>query len=218
MEIFPSIISSDILNLKQVIESLEPHAAGYHVDVMDNHFVPNLTWGPDFVNAISQATKLPICIHLMVDNPKNWIAKLKLKQEDLFVFHYEAIQNKNNINNLIKEIKATGVNVGIAINPNTPINSVAGYLKDLDQLIIMSVEPGFSGQKFIPEVVSKIDEAISFKKDNNLSFIICLDGGVNEDNIRMLLEKGVERVAVASAIFSKDDPINAINNLKKLLQ
>jgi ribulose-phosphate 3-epimerase len=214
MEILPSLISADILNLEKVIKSLDPYCNGYHVDVMDDHFVPNLTWGPMFVNAIKKVTSLPLHVHLMVDNPAAWIDRIQLNGKDFFIFHIEVFDSPDLIENLIQDVKSKGWKVGIALNPKTDIKLIFDYIKDLDHVLIMSVEPGFSGQKFIPEVTSKIEPLVKKREELNLSFKIGMDGGIGGENIKNLSEMGVDQFGIASAIFSKKDVVKALQELK----
>ncbi len=213
MEILPSLISGDILNLEKTIKLLDSHCDGYHIDVMDDHFVPNLTWGPMFVNKIVQTTSLPIHAHLMVDNPASWVDRLKLRFDDIFIFHTESLVDFQEIDELILDIKDKGLKVGIALNPQTDVNLIFNFLKDLDHVLLMSVEPGFSGQKFIPKVVEKIKPLIDKREELNQSFKIGIDGGIGKDNIRMLSEAGVDQFGVASAIFYRNDPVTALQDL-----
>ena len=215
MKICPSLISSDLLNLKNTLNLLNEHSDGYHLDVMDDHFVPNLTWGPAFVNAISVAAKgLPLHVHLMVDNPCGWIDRLDLKDKDYFIFHIEAVANLIVAEQLIKKVRdAKGVKVGIALNPKTRIDSIFKILSSLDHVLVMSVEPGFSGQKFMVYVLDKVKELKRIRESKNLSFEIGMDGGVGFDNIKKLAELGVDVVGVASAIFSQPDPVKAFVEL-----
>ena len=210
MKIYPSLISSDILNLRNVVKMLDPHCDGYHIDIMDDHFVPNLTWGPAFVNALRKTTELPLDVHLMVDNPEEWVSRLELKKDDFFVFHIEAVKDCLKI---IKEVKKIGCKVGIALNPATPAEQIFPFLSELDQVLIMSVNPGFSGQKFIPEVLKKADLLIKKRDLENLSFLVSMDGGIGLSNIMEVADVGVDMVGAASAIFKKDDYVAAIQEL-----
>jgi ribulose-phosphate 3-epimerase len=206
VKIYPSLISADILNLREVIKNLDSHCEGYHIDVMDDHFVPNLTWGSAFVNAIRKETSLPIHLHLMVDNPKKWVDRVELKKDDIFIFHWEVTQN----------IPELDCQVGVAINPGTPVEEIYQLLEKIDHVLLMSVEPGFSGQKFMPEVVKKVAPLIDLREKNNLSFSIGMDGGVGEKNISILEKEGIDVVGVASAIFSNKNYVDALKSLYKL--
>ncbi len=235
MEIFPSLISADILNLEKTIKNLDSHCQGYHIDVMDDHFVPNLTWGPAFVNAIAEKTELPLHVHLMVTNPERWVDRLKLRKIDLLIFHLESFSSATKIDNMIRDVKAKGWLVGIAIKPKTDVKLVFNYIKNIDHVLIMSVEPGFSGQAFIPGVISKVENLIK-KRDEieknlllerqrmvealldkdrylKLPFKIGMDGGIDSNNIKILSEAGVDQFGIASAIFSQKDYLKALENL-----
>ena len=213
MEIYPSLISADILNLKTVITQLDSHCNGYHIDVMDDHFVPNLTWGAAFINAIQTATNLPTHIHLMVDTPQTWSDRLALREGDIFIFHGEAVSDPEKIRKLISQVKEKNWKVGLAVNPATPIEIVFEFLPALDHVLIMSVNPGFSGQKFMPEVVDKVKPLVEKRNQDGLVFTIGMDGGIGQDNIGMLAQAGVEQFGIASALFSADD---LLATLKKL--
>lgn len=216
MFIYPSLISAkNILNLEQTIIAFDLLCKGYHIDVMDDHFVPNLTWGPVFVNAIIAQTKLPVHVHLMVDNPVQWIDRLNLRTDDIFIFHYEACVSIEKIRELISLLKKKSVRCGIALNPATSVNVIEPIVSDLDSVLLMSVQPGFSGQPFVQNVVQKIPKLVSFRQEQKLSYTIGMDGGINAQNIPILRDLGVDYVGVASAIFEQSDPIQS---LKKLVQ
>lgn len=212
MEIYPSLISSNVLNLQSTINQLDSYCDGYHLDIMDDHFVPNLTWGPAFINAISESTHLPLQVHLMVDNPAAWVDRLKLCINDCFVFHAEAVEH-NDALLLINRVKLKKVKVGIALNPTTSIRMIEHLLPQLDHVLVMSVEPGFSGQKFIPSILNKVDELFHIRSTRNFSFKIGVDGGVTHDNIALLAQHHVDVVGVASAIFFKPNPLEALQDL-----
>lgn len=213
MEILPSLISADLLNLGKVIKDLDDHCDGYHLDVMDDHFVPNLTWGPMFVEQILNSTELPIHLHLMVQDPEKWVNRVKLRSKDTFIFHYEATKENDRILKLIDSVKVQGYKIGIAINPETEIETIFDYVDNLDHILIMSVNPGFSGQKFIPEVLEKVDSLINQRDSMNLNFKIGMDGGLGKDNIKMITETGVDQIGIASAIFGSG---SSVDNIKKL--
>jgi len=213
MNIFPSLISADLLNLEKTIKLLEPHCDGFHVDVMDDHFVPNLTWGPAFVDSIIKVSELPINLHLMVDNPEKWIHRVKLRNIDTFVFHYEAIKDGNNIFNLIDAIKTIGCKVGMAINPETSASKIFDYVDNIDHVLVMSVNPGFSGQKFMPEVLNKVETLVNQRDSMNLNFTLSMDGGINKENIELIREAGIDEIGMANAIFSQKDIVKALKDL-----
>jgi len=184
---------------------------------MDFHFVPNLTFGPDFINEIKKLTNKQLWVHLMVDNPMNWLDILNLKENDIFCFHYEALEVQEQLN-LINKIHSKKLLASIAIKPQTKIQEIEKLLSKIDQVLIMSVEPGFSGQKFIKDTIIKVKELHKLKQLNNFNFRIAMDGGINENNIASLSQLGVQDFAIASAIFSTENPINAIQKLYALLK
>lgn len=213
MKIYPSLISADLLNLASVLNMLDPHCDGYHLDVMDNHFVPNLTWGPDFINRIRQTTSKQLDIHLMVDNPHTWLSRLKLNANDMITFHIEALQKSEAIEHLVSSIHTEKLHAGIALNPATPVEKVYPHLMDLDHVLLMSVNPGFSGQTFIPDVISKIKPLVTQRSISQKHFSIGMDGGIGSTNIATLAEHGVDYACAASAIFAASNPIQALSNL-----
>jgi ribulose-phosphate 3-epimerase len=213
--IYPSLIAADQLNLAATIKELDPHVIGYHLDIMDNHFVPNLTWGSLVVNAIPHLTIRQLWVHLMVDNPQDWVNILNLPADSIFSFHFEAIGNDIH---LIKHIKEKKWKVSVAIKPSTNIDKIFPLLNHIDQVLIMSVEPGFSGQPFISSVTEKIDPLIGYRQTSGLNFSIAMDGGINKNNIKGLTEKGVDDFAIGSAIFGQPDPVAALEELKKLVK
>lgn len=214
-KIYPSLIAANQLFLHDAITHLEPYCAGFHCDVMDDHFVPNLTFGSDTVNAIDAATKTQTWVHLMVDNPIAWCDRLSLKEDSIVSFHFESTKK---INDIIKRIKEKNWNASIAINPKTQADEIFPYLKLVDQALIMSVEPGFSGQRFLEPTLDKIAPLIDYRKKNNLSFTIAIDGGINAENISMIAHKGIEDFAIASAIFDQPNPIASLALLSEKIK
>ena len=166
MKIYPSLISADLLNLETVIKNLEPHCDGFHIDIMDNHFVPNLTWGPMFIKAIAQATEKPLFIHLMIDNPEDFLEKIHIKRASTVSFH---IENTKNILQTIKRIKENKWHANIAIKPNTPLDELKPFLNDISSVLLMSVEPGFSGQQFLNSSLDRLKELADYRKKENLN-------------------------------------------------
>ncbi len=213
--IYPSLMAADQLNLAHTIKELDPHVIGYHVDIMDNNFVPNMTWGPTVINAIADLTMHPLWAHLMVEKPQNWVDILQLPADSIFSFHFETVGNDTH---LMKRIKEKNWKIGIAIKPETQIEKVFPLLEHIDQILIMSVDPGFFGQPFISSVVDKIGPLVGYRQTAHLNFSIAMDGGINKNNIKELYEKGVDDFAVGSGIFSQPNPIIALEELKKLIK
>ncbi len=212
MKIYPSLISSDILKLGETLSTFDTLCDGYHIDIMDFHFVPNLTWGPQFVNAFVKATSKPLHVHLMVDNPVAWIDVLDLRSIDSFVFHFESPGLEQSAK-IIEKIKQKNWRVGMAINPETAVSETFPFLDLLDQVLLMSVKPGFSGQAFLPGVIDKIGPLLEQRDQLGVSFSIGIDGGVAQDNIRSLSKNGIDFACVASAIFSPEDHVQALKDL-----
>lgn len=216
VKIFPSLIASNLLRLQETLELLDPYVQGYHLDVMDFHFVPNLTWGPDFINALRAATNKQLFIHLMVDYPENYFNLLHLQPRDIISFHYES-PSRFTCENLYTEIASRGLIPSIALNPETPV-SVLSSLPTLQHLLLMSVHPGFSGQQFIPSTLEKLAESVAFRTTHTLSFTIAVDGGITEENCRALVQGGADELAIATAIFKDDHPREAVQRIVSFLQ
>ncbi len=213
--LYPSLISADLLNLEKTIHALESYCAGFHLDVMDNHFVPNLTMGPDFVNAIARACNKPVWVHLMVDTPETLIESLNLKPGSTVSFHIEATDK---ILDCIKNITEKKLKAGLAISPKTDVEKSFPFLDKVDQLLLMSVEPGYSGQPFIESAVDKIAPLAELRTQKKMNFRIAMDGGINATNISALTTKGVDDFALAAAIFNQPNPAAALQQLTKLTQ
>lgn len=215
MKILPSLISSDLLNIQKTIEQLAPIADGFHIDIMDDHFVPNLTWGPMFVNAIKAITKRPLSVHLMVQRPESWLERIFLDKNDWFAFHYEVFGSSKACKSFIDAIHAKSWQAHIAINPETPVDKISGLLPHIQGVIVMSVNPGFSGQSFIEKTKEKIATLRALQEKNNYTFSICVDGGVSKENIAELARLGATHVGVAHAIFGQKDYVAAMQELQK---
>jgi ribulose-phosphate 3-epimerase len=216
LKIYPSLISSDLLNIRKTLQLFDDQCDGYHIDVMDGHFVPNLTWGAAFVNAIHKETYLPLHVHLMVDFPARWVDRLVLTSKDSLIFHIEALKDSVKVKEIIEKLKNKNIQAGLAVNPKTPCDLLKNFFQLLDEVLVMSVEPGFSGQSFI-DVVDRIVFLCKLKSEKSLQFKISIDGGVGPDNIKMLAKAGVDIACVATAIFSGDSPIKNFNNLCKII-
>lgn len=213
--LFPSLTAADQLNLQRDIDRLEPYCQGFHLDVMDFNFVPNLTWGAPTVNAIAKHTKRTLWIHLMVEKPAAFMGTLYLPHDSLLTFHIEKInENKDIISRIIEKKWLPG----IAISPKTPLEKALPFLEPVNHVTLMSVEPGFAGQAFLPDVLGKLDQLVTYRKTKNLKFTIAMDGGINETNIADLAKRGVNLFGVASAIFGKADPVVAYKKLQALTQ
>lgn len=209
--ISPSILSADFANLERDIKLVENNGADWiHVDVMDGHFVPNITIGIPVVKSLRKVTKLPLDVHLMIENPEKYIEDFAKAGADIITFHYEAVK-KENIVDLIKAIKSTGVKVGLSIKPKTSPTEIFPYLKELDLLLVMTVEPGFSGQKFMQDCAEKIPQ---IKENAPSNLIIQVDGGINEETAKICTEYGATSLVAGNYIYKSDDIKKAIKSLR----
>lgn len=214
-KIYPSLMGADLLNLQRSIETLQNDADGFHIDIMDNQFVPNITWGADTVNAIAKLSQCPLWIHLMVINPRIWNKKLTLPEGTLITFHLEI---EKEIEETIKEIKEKKCRPSIAINPKTTLEEIFPFLHRIDHIVCMSVNPGFTGQQFLEDVTTKIEALNEHRTTHSLNYDIGADGGITKHNIMDLAQRGVNDYAISGGIFSAKDPLQALKDLKKLLQ
>ncbi len=212
--IYPSLISANLLCLAEEIETLEPYAAGFHLDVMDFHFVPNLTWGPDFINAIRAKAAKQLLVHLMVEYPEKYFDRFKLHPQDIISIHLES-PSLYSLPELYKEITSRGWIPSIAINPYTPLEALISLTIPLKHVLLMSVEPGFSGQKFLPFILKKLKALNDFRAAHNLSFTISVDGGITTDIAKELAKNGANQLAIASAIFQAPNPVKALEQLSQ---
>jgi len=206
-------MSANFLELKEEIEKIEPYCDGFHLDIMDMHFVPNLTFGPSIINAIAKASTKELFVHLMIEHPEKFVDYLQLPKDSVVTFHKTTTPKPSN---LIKLIHKKGWRAGIALDPDESIENVTPLLKELDQVLIMSVRPGFAGQEFIPQTLDKVKNLKKYRTKNKLNFRIAIDGGINEENIQEIAKAGSDDIAIASAIFKAKDPIKALKKLKKL--
>jgi len=208
IKISPSILSADFSQLANEIKRLEEGGADMiHVDVMDGHFVPNLTIGPPVIKALRQCTKLPFDVHLMISPVHKYIKDYADAGADIITIHPEATEN---LNKSIDHIKKLNKKVGVSLNPGTKINLITGILNKIDLVLIMSVNPGFGGQKFMPEVLDKIKELKKIKDQKKVDFEIEIDGGINFDNNKLAIEAGANILVSGTTIFRNNN-----GNIKK---
>ncbi|MBM7540530.1 ribulose-phosphate 3-epimerase [Amphibacillus cookii] len=214
-KIAPSILSANFAQLGEEIKEVEQAGADYiHVDVMDGHFVPNITIGPLIVDAIRPVTTLPLDVHLMINNPDQYIDAFVAAGADIISVHVETC---NHLHRTILAIKEKGVNAGLVINPATPIELVKPILPELDLLLFMTVNPGFGGQAFIPAVLDKIKQADQWRKALGLNLEFEVDGGINIDTAKQCADVGVDVFVAGSAIFNANDRSQAITELRSVI-
>ena len=207
----PSILSADFANLERDIKAVEKAGADWiHVDVMDGHFVPNITIGVPVVKSIRTVTNLPLDVHLMIKNPEKYIEAFAKAGANILTFHYEAVA-KSEISQVIKLIKSFGVKAGMSIKPKTPANDILDFLQDLDLLLVMTVEPGFGGQKFMQDCAEKIP---TIKKSANDNLIIQVDGGINNQTAKICTDFGASSLVAGNYIYKSENYKQAIQSLK----
>jgi len=212
--IAPSILSADFGQLERDIKMLNTSEAEWiHIDVMDGQFVPNISFGIPVMKTISQHSTLIKDVHLMINTPEHFIEKFADAGADLITVHYEACSH---VHRIIQQIKTTGAKAGIAINPHTNILLLEDVLEELDLVLVMSVNPGFGGQKFIYRTLDKIRKLDTIRVERNLSFLIEVDGGVGLQNARAILQAGANVLVAGSSVFKSDDPIETIHQLNNI--
>ena len=203
IQISPSILSADFNQLGNEIKRLEEGGADMiHVDVMDGHFVPNLTIGPPVIKALKKNSSILFDVHLMISPVHKYIQDYALAGADIITIHPEATDN---LNSSILKIKELNKKVGVSLNPKTKIDTITKYLNKIDLVLIMSVNPGFGGQKFMPEVLVKIKKLRKIKEEKNLNFDIEIDGGINFDNSKIAIEAGANILVSGTTIFQSNN-------------
>jgi ribulose-phosphate 3-epimerase len=212
VKIAPSILSADFARLGDEIVAVEKAGADYiHIDVMDGHFVPNITIGPLIVEAIRPVTKLPLDVHLMIENPDQYIENFAKAGADYITVHVEACRH---LHRTLHHIKSFGIKAGVVLNPATPVESIQHILADIDMVLLMSVNPGFGGQKFIPEVLPKIRKVKEMSDSIRKELEIEIDGGVNPETAKLCMDAGANVLVAGSAIYNQEDYAAAISLLR----
>jgi ribulose-phosphate 3-epimerase len=211
----PSILSADFSNLSQQIRYVEIGGADWiHCDVMDGHFVPNLTFGPIIVKAVNNITQLPLDVHLMIDNPDEFIEDFVKYGADRITVHQEAVKH---LHRSIQRIKENNIKAGVSVNPATPVHTIKEVIEEIDLLLIMSVNPGFGGQSFIRYTLNKIREAYKLRNELGLNFLIEVDGGINVGNIKEISDAGADVFVIGSSIFEHENISAATAEFKNLV-
>lgn len=212
----PSILSADFSNLSQQIRMTEMGGADWiHCDVMDGHFVPNITIGPVIVKAVRKTTKLPVDVHLMIENPDKYLEAFAESGANYISVHVEEVVHLNRTVNRIKEL---GCKAGVVINPATPVSALTDIAEYIDLLLIMTVNPGFGGQEFIPNSIKRIEEAVILRSKLNANFLIEIDGGVNSKTIVKAKKAGADIFVAGSAIFHSDNITASTAELRNLIK
>jgi ribulose-phosphate 3-epimerase len=212
--IAPSILSADFANLQRDIEMINNSEADwFHVDVMDGVFVPNISFGFPVLKAVKQYSQKPLDVHLMIVNPEKYIQEFADAGADIITVHYEACIH---LHRVVQMIKNAGCKAGVALNPHTPVNLLKDILPELDLVLIMSVNPGFGGQKFIEQSLNKIIELKQMSLSTHPNLLIEVDGGVSASNIEQLLKAGVNALVAGNAVFAAESPKDMIASLKNI--
>lgn len=212
IKIAPSILSADFARLGEEIKDVEKGGADYiHVDVMDGHFVPNITIGPLIVEAIRPITSLTLDVHLMIEQPDRYIPEFAKAGADIITVHVEACPH---LHRTIQLIKSFGIKAGVVLNPHTPVSTIQHVLEDIDMVLLMTVNPGFGGQSFIHAVLPKIQEVSRMVRERGLTVDIEVDGGVNAETARLCVEAGANVLVAGSAIYNEKDRAQAIRIIR----
>jgi ribulose-phosphate 3-epimerase len=210
----PSILSADFANLQRDVEMINGSKADwFHVDIMDGKFVPNISFGFPVIKAIKKHAKKPLDVHLMIVDPDRYLQTFKEAGADILTVHLEACPH---LHRTIQAIKALGMQAGVALNPHTPANLLSEIIADIDLVCVMSVNPGFGGQKFIPGIYPKVRQLKEMIAASKSSAKIEIDGGVSLDNATALLQAGADVLVAGNTVFSAKDPVQMIADLKKV--
>lgn len=214
IKIAPSILNCDLINLKELIGLVEKAGVDMlHLDIMDGHFVPNISFGPQVVESIKKITKLPLDVHLMIENPQEFISVFAHAGASIITVSIEACIN---LGDDIEAIKKERLEVGVALNPQTPLDSLLSYLNQVDMALLMTVEPGFGGQKFLSSVLPKIALLRDYISKNGLNVDIQVDGGIDLETARWVIDNGANILVAGEYIFGSLDPRKAIADLRRV--
>jgi ribulose-phosphate 3-epimerase len=210
----PSLLSADFLNLEKDIRMVnESQADWFHVDVMDGHFVPNISFGFSIISQIKSIATKPLDVHLMISNPDQYIGEFRKSGADHLTVHYETCPH---LHRSIHSIKENDMKAGVVINPHNPVNLLSDIVADVDIVLIMSVNPGFGGQRFIPSTYRRISELKELLLKKNSRALIEVDGGVDTTNAQKLVEAGADVLVAGSFVFGSEDPVKTIEQLRNL--
>jgi len=216
IKLAPSILDADFTCLERELRKIESGGADLiHLDIMDGNFVPNISFGPRIVESIKSITSLPLEVHLMVEKPENHIKSFINAGGDIIIVHYETSKH---LDRLIQTINEADVKSGIALNPATPLSVIDYLIGKIDVLLLMTVNPGFGGQKFIPEMISKIEKARKIIDNQKKSISLAVDGGINLDNISQVIKAGAEIIVAGQIIFKNENTELTIKKIKNILK
>ena len=215
-QLAPSILSADFSRLGECVCQIEKAGADIiHVDVMDGHFVTNISFGAAVMKSLCGKTGMPFDVHLMIEDPDRYLEDFITDNTEYITVHAEACVH---LHRTIQHIKSSGAKAGVAVNPATPLSAVECVLEDVDMILIMSVNPGFGGQKFISSVLPKIRKLDELRRENNLDFTIEIDGGINPDNVKTVTDAGVDIVVAGSSVFGAADIEARVKEFREILQ
>ena len=212
----PSILSADFSNLGQQVQIISEAGAGLvHIDVMDGHFVPNISFGAPVMKSLNRWNTSPYDVHLMIENPDQYISDFVTDKTEYIVVHQEACRH---LHRTVQNIKSHGVKAGVSLNPATPVSTLECILGELDLVLVMSVNPGFGGQKFIPQTLEKIQELDRIRKEKGYTYQIEIDGGVSLDNVEMIRDAGCDIFVAGSAVFGAEDIEKRVRDFNALIK
>ncbi|HUR31462.1 MAG TPA: ribulose-phosphate 3-epimerase [Saprospiraceae bacterium] len=212
--IAPSILSADFGRIYDVVEMINHSEADwFHIDVMDGMFVPNISFGFPVMEAVKRKATKPMDVHLMIEKPERYIERFRDAGAHVITVHYEAC---NHLHRVIQQIKETGALAGVAINPHTPVTNLVDILEDVDLILVMSVNPGFGGQKFIYQAIPKLMHLRQLLNERNLSPLIEIDGGIGLHNAERVIQAGADVLVAGNAVLGSEDPIQTISNFKAI--
>lgn len=212
----PSILSADFSKLGEHVQLISDAGAGLvHIDVMDGHFVPNISFGAPVMKSLDRWNTSPYDVHLMIENPDQYIGDFVTEKTEYIVVHQEACRH---LHRTIQNIKSHGVKAGVSLNPATPVSTLECVLEELDLVLVMSVNPGFGGQKFIPQTLEKIKQLDALREEHGYTYQIEIDGGVSLDNAKMIRDAGCDIFVAGSAVFGADDIAQRVKDFNDLIK